>query len=161
MLGKIEGRRRRERQRMQWLDGIIHSMDMNLSKLWEIVKNREAWRAAVHGVAKTEQQQLDQQIESAAWGSGTVFGISKSCCRPLLCSLWTIENHLTAQEWVLPFVTGCLGNPWCRMGGTLSCLLQAWLTATLLLVSSRGGKDYTDSPQSVFQGRHLFIVTFW
>ena len=46
----------------------------------------------------TEQQQFDQQIESAAWGSGTVFGISESCCRPLLCSLWTTENHLTAQE---------------------------------------------------------------
>ena len=52
MLGKIEGRRRREQQRMKWLDGIIGSMDMNLSKLWEILKDRETWCAAVHGIVK-------------------------------------------------------------------------------------------------------------
>ena len=78
MLGKIEGRKKRGKQRMSWLDSITDSMDMNLSKLPEIVKNREAWHVAVHGVTKVETTICTEFTNGATWLSQENGKVSES-----------------------------------------------------------------------------------
>ena len=93
LLGKIEGRRRRGQQRMRWLDGIADSIDTSLSKLWEMVKDREAWRAAVHGVAKS-------RTRLSKWTTTAFFHI----CSPRLPSLRNLAplSLCVSSVWSVP-----------------------------------------------------------
>ena len=95
ILGKIEGRTRRGWQKMRWSDGIINSMDMNLSKLWELVMDREAWSAAIHGVAKSRTQLSDwtelnwskDLFHKIPWHASTLNSL-RDCWRSTAIAAW-------------------------------------------------------------------------
>ena len=132
MLGKIEGRRRRERQRMRQLDGITNSIHTNLGKLWEMVRNREAWHAAAHGVSKS-------RVWLGNWTTKHTHGllVETAFMFPFLVSnplKWSesIETHVKQSDWrvifrfyyYFPTTYYCLTYTWWNSIFKMTCLFQ-------------------------------------
>ena len=121
MLEKIEGRRRRECQRMRWLDGIMDAMDMNLGKFWEMVRDREAWHAAVHGITKSHTRTGDWTTRVPSVRLHYLLSSSESSCSilpqiiidsPIFSSFVVVLVHLSGMKLMPPAAEAWSLNHW-------------------------------------------------